>query len=352
MSPLRTRASLALAAAAAMALAACSGSSSSDNPRGNGSTSAGTDSITVYSGRSEALVAPLIEKFTAATGIAVEVRYGNSAEMAAQLLEEGGNTPADVFYSQEVGAVGALAKADLMGTLPESTVALADERFQPAGDRHWVGITARSRVIVYNPDLVAAPPAGVLDLTKPQYSGQTAWVPGNAGFQAFITGFRVSEGEAAAASWLKDMKANGAETFESNGDVLEAVNSGAKPMGLINHYYWAELAAELGGPTNLKAKLIFPAGDDPGGLVNATAAGVTNKGEGNASAQAFVEFLLSEQGQTYFVEETSEYPVVDGIDDPAGLPALEDLEGPDLDLTDLDSLLETQALLTSAGLLS
>lgn len=314
------------------------------------SGSAGT--LTLYSGRNEALLAGLIEQFEADTGIDVEVRYGSSAEMGAALLEEGENTPADVFYSQEVGAVGMLAREGLLSSLPDEVVALADERFQPAEGNHWVGVTGRSRVIVYNPDLVPSPPAGVLELTDPQWDGQVAIVPGNAGFQAFITGFRATQGEDAARQWLTDMIDNGVVTdIESNGDVLAAVNDGQIPMGLINHYYWGALAEELGAE-NMTAELIFPKGDDPGGLFNATAVGITKNGAANPAALAFVEYLLSPEGQAYFVEQTFEYPVIEGVDGPAGYPAREDLEGPALDLTDLDSLAATQALLTELGLLS
>jgi iron(III) transport system substrate-binding protein len=308
--------------------------------------------ITLYSGRSEELVQPLIDQFQEASGITVNVRYGNSAEMAAALLEEGEGTPADVFYSQEVGAVGVLAKADLLAPLPQATVDRVDDRFRPPDGNLWVGVTGRSRVIVYNPDLVADPPTSVLDLTDPKYRGQTAWVPPNAGFQAFITAFRVSAGEEAARQWLDDMKANGVQAYGDNQEVLAAVDAGDLPMGLINHYYWARLRSERGGEDNIKARLIFPEGEDPGALVNATAVAVTAGAAQNQAAVAFVDYLLSEEGQSYFVTETFEYPLVDGVADPEGLPALEELGGPPLDLTDLDSLEATQQLLTRAGLLS
>lgn len=308
--------------------------------------------LTVYSGRNEGLSQPIIDDFEDATGVEVEVRYGNSAELAAALLEEGAATPADVFFSQEVGALGVLAKADLLAPLPDEVVERVDERFRPGAGNPWVGVTGRSRVIVYNPDLVDDPPTTVTELTDPKYAGMTAWVPSNAGFQAFVTAFRVSQGEGAAAEWLDDMKANGAQAYNSNGDVLKAVNDGLVPMGLINHYYWGPLATELGGPDAITAQLIFPEGDDPGALVNATAVGIMAGAADDPAALAFVEYLLSIEGQTYFVTETYEYPVVAGVPDPEGFPALESLEGPALDLTDLDSLEATQQMLTDAGLLS
>lgn len=309
------------------------------------------EELILYSGRNEQLVQPIIDEFEAATGAVVKVRYGSSAEVGAALLEEGDRTPADVFFSQEVGALGALAKEGLLAPLSEESVARVDERFRPNEGTDWVGVTGRSRVIVYNPELVENPPSGVLELTDPQYEGMTAWVPGNAGFQAFITGFRTQSGDEAVLEWIEAMQANGVQTYEGNGDVLEAVNNGDLPMGLINHYYWARMLNEVGAE-NMTAQLIFPAGDDPGGLVNATAVGILNGGADNPASQAFVDFLVSDFGQQYFVETTAEYPVVPGIADPAGLPALDELEGPQLDLTDLDSLIATQELLTEAGLLS
>ena len=310
------------------------------------------ESITLYSGRDESLVDPLIEQFEETSGIDVDVRYGSSPEMGAALLEEGDETPADVFFSQEVGAIGELETAGLLAPLPDDVITKVPERFQPKATKDWVGVTGRSRVIVYNPDLVDDPPTSVLDLTDPQYEGQVAWVPSNASFQSFITAFRVSQGEDAARQWLEDMQANGAVVYGTNTEVLEAVDAGQIPMGLINHYYWARKVAEVGGPDNMSAQLIFPEGDDPGALVNATAVSLLARAADDPAALEFVEYLLSEEGQTYFATETFEYPLVDGVPDPEGLPALEDLQGPDIDLADLESLAETQALLTDVGLIS
>jgi iron(III) transport system substrate-binding protein len=305
-------------------------------------------SLVVYTGRDEELVQPLIDAFEEESGVSVEVRYGNSAELGAALLEEGDATPADVFYSQEVGAIGALAKADLLAELPEEVVDQVDERFQPGSDNLWVGVTGRTRVIAFNPEVVDEAPTGTAELVEPEYSGQVAIAPGNAGFQAFVTAFRVSEGEDAARDWLEALVANDVEIYESNSDILDAVDAGDVGVGLINHYYYARQLDER----EFTAELVFPEGDDPGGLVNATAVGILAGAADNPSALELVEYLVSEAGQEYFVGETYEYPVVDGVDDPEGVPALDELEGPALDLTDLDSLEETQAMLTEVGLLS
>ena len=322
-----------------------------NKPNGNtGTDQAAEQALTVYSGRDEELIEPLIDMFTKETGIKVKVRYGNTAEMGAQLLEEGEGTPADVFYSQDAGATGALANADLLAPLPTNTLEKVDVRYRPTAGAGWVGVTGRARVIVYHPDLVADPPAGVVDLTDPAYKGMVAWVPSNASFQAFVTAMRVKLGEDGARSWLTAMKANGVKSYESNGDVLDAVNAGDVPMGLINHYYWARTLPELG--SDLKAKLIFPKGDDPGALINATTVAITKNGADNPAAQQFVDFLLSPKAQTHFVTATFEYPLVKGVADPAGVPPLAELEGLDFNLNELESIEATQALLGDLGLLS
>ena len=245
-----------------------------------------------------------------------------------------------------------LETAGLLAPLPADTVTKVPARFRPSAGDQWVGVTGRSRVIAYNPDQVDVVPEGIEDLTDPEYQGEVAWVPRNASFQSFITAFRVSKGGEATRAWLRAMVANDVQTYDSNGDVLEAVNNGDLPIGLINHYYWARMLPEVGGAENMTAQLIFPTGDDPGGLVNATAVALLARAADNPDALEFVEFLLSNEGQTYFATETFEYPLVDGVAGPVGVPALADLAGPQIDLTDLESLEETQALLTDEGLLS
>lgn len=323
------------------------GCGSGGNGDGDGSEGdAGT--LLLYSGRDEALVQPLIDSFTEATGIRVEPRYGNSAEMGAQLLEEGGSTPAQVFYSQEVGAVGVLEHNDLLGTLPATVLDRVGSRFRPASGAHWVGVTGRSRVIVVQPSLVDPAPTGILDLIDDRYEGLIGWAPTNASFQSFVTAFRVSKGEDEARAWLEGIMANDPIAYENNTEVLDAVENGDLGIGLINHYYFARALAER---KEMTSELVFPKGDDPGGLVNATAVAILAGAQESPEALRFVEYLLSNEGQSHFVETTQEYPLVEGIDGPVGMPPLDSLEGPQLDLTDLESLEETQVLLTDLGLI-
>jgi iron(III) transport system substrate-binding protein len=300
-------------------------------------------SFTLYSGRAEELVDPLIELFTQETGIQVAVRYAGSAELAAQILEEGSNVQADAFLSQDAGALGALTEAGLFKTLDPSVTDLVDPAYR-AADNTWVGVSGRSRVFSYNPAKVTAVPASVLDLTKPEWKGRIAIAPSNASFQSFVTALRVLEGEEVAAKWLAGMKTN-AVLFEKNGQILDAVESGEVDAGLLNHYYWYEKAAEIGAD-KMTSKLGWFGAGDAGNLVNVAGVGLLSD---NFAARSFAAWLLSETAQNYFTEKTFEYSLT-GLPAFAGLPALGELASPKIDLSALAPLGATLEMIRSAGL--
>lgn len=359
-----TRAALAVACLSSLTftLAACGddGGSSADTDDGGNSTDAADDQagedgdgvVTLYSGRNEDLVQPVLDQFTEASGIEVEVRYADTAAMAAQLLEEGENSPAEVFLAQDAGALGAVANGGLLQPLPQQTLDLVPELYRSA-DEDWVGLTGRSRVLAYNKDAVAQDelPSSVGELTGPQWQGRVGVAPTNASFQAFVTAMRVLEGDDAAEQWLADLAANDPQVRERNGVIVADVDSGAIDVGLVNHYYIYELAQEQGvDAEELNVALHFFEDGDTGALVNISGIGLVGE-QADGDAQALIDFLLSQEGQTYFVEQTNEYPMIEGLDGPAGLPALDDLEAPDIDLNDLDDLQRTIEMITEAGLL-
>ena len=295
--------------------------------------------------------APILEKLEDETGIDVQVRYGGSSELAAQLLEEGDGTKADLFFSQDAGALGALAKAGRLETLPPATTAKVQERFaDPAG--HWVATSARARVIAYDP----AQAPEVTEMTTvdavldPKYKGKIGFAPTNASFQSFVTALRVAKGEEGAKEWLEEFKANEPKAYDNNILVLDAVDSGQVALGLVNHYYWYERVAEK-GEAAVKAKIHFLGADDPGALINVAGAGILAGSPQKDAAAKAIDYLLSEEGQHYFADETAEYPVVDGITSTKhDLVPLEELTGSSVDLNALDSLEQTLALLDEVGL--
>ncbi len=343
-----------LATAAILVLAACERvGGGSPSPSGGEadepSDFGGEGIVTVYSGRNEELVGPLLEQFEEETGIDVEARYGDSAEMANLILTEGENSPADVFFSQDAGALGAVAQEGRLATLSDDVLGSVDAQFR-SPDGEWVGTSGRARVVVYNTDALAEDevPDSIFDFTDPEWSGRIGWAPTNASFQAFVTAMRILDGEDAARDWLEGIQANDPKVYEGNMPALEAVIAGEIDVAFINHYYLMQRLAE---DPDAPAANHFLAAGDPGALVNVAGVGIVDGAPDAENAQALVEFLLSEEAQEYFAEETKEYPLVAGVEaDPALVP-LDEIGHPDIDLSDLSDLEGTLELLQEVGIL-
>lgn len=308
-------------------------------------TATGSQTITIYSGRSEDLIAPLLEQFTAETGIGVKVRYSDSASLAAQILEEGDNVKADVFFSQDAGALGAVSQAGVFKKLNDDISPLVEAKYRST-DNTWIGVSGRSRVLSYNPTLVSTAelPKSVFDLARPEWKGKIAIAPTNASFQASVTAMRILKGEAATVQWLAAMKEN-AVLFEKNSQILEAVEAGQVAAGLINHYYWYERAAEV-GEDKMISKFAWFENGDAGNLINVAGVGVLSD---KPEAQTFAKWLLGNSAQTFFVEQTAEYSLT-GLPARKGLPALDEIASPKIDLSSLSTLAETLELIRNARL--
>lgn len=304
-------------------------------------------SLTVYSGRSESLVAPIIRQFAAATGIKVNVRYAGTAALAATLQEEGGNSPADVFFAQDPGGLGAVE--DLLDPLPQSVLDLAPE-WARSPDGRWVGTSGRARTLVYNTDRLteADLPDDIRDLTDPEWKGRIGWAPTNASFQAMVTAMRGRWGEAATREWLRGMQANEPRTYPNNTTQVAAAGSGEIDVGLVNHYYLYRFLAEEGDA--FKARNYHPRGGGPGAMVMVAGAGVLSTGDNKTNAQRFIEFMLSLVGQQYFASQTYEYPLVEGVNTQRGLTPIQEINNPGISPRELADLEGTQALLRQVGI--
>lgn len=318
------------------ALTACSGQSAD---------------LTIYSGRNEQLVGGLLAQLEERIGGTVEIRYGDSAELAAQLLEEGDGTEADVFFSQDAGALGALDRAGRLQPLPAAVLDVVPQQYR-ADDGDWVATSARSRVLFYDPRQVAEAelPNSLDELLDPKWKGRIGYPPTNASWQSFVTGIRVLRGEEGARAWLTAFAAQQPVRFGNNIQTLDGVDSGQIALGLANHYYWYERVKEV-GLDKVNARVYFVPGGDPLGLVNVAGAGVLAATDDPEMAQRAVAFLVSETAQQYFADVTAEYPVRAGITSTVhDLPPLSALQPPDIDLSGLSSLQQTQALLQETGL--
>lgn len=308
--------------------------------------------ITLYSGRGENLVQPLIEKFTAKTGIEVKVRYGDTAMLAATLLEEGENSPADVFWAQDAGALGALAEAGLFRPLPGRILERVGAGFRsPEG--LWVGSSGRARVVVYNTDELSESdlPESILDFTDPKWKGKIGWAPTNGSFQAFVTAMRTRLGEKAALDWLHGILANEPRVYPRNSAIVQAVGAGEVEVGFVNHYYLFRFLKDQG--ESFPARNYYTKGGDVGALINVAGTGILKSSSRLETAETFVEYLLSDEAQAFIASEdqTNEYPLVAGVEINSRLKPLSEIEAPDIDLSKLSDLEGTLKLLLEAGVL-
>ncbi len=329
--------------------------SEGESASGRGITSGGEvssdgGSLVIYSGRNEELIGPIIERFEEVSGIDVEVRYGDTAELAATILEEGENSPADVFFAQDAGALGAVADEGLFEELPEGTLSRVDERFS-SPDGEWVGISGRARVVAYNTDALGEEdlPDSILGFTDPEWQSRIGWAPTNGSFQAFVTALRVIEGEEVAREWLEGIQDNDPRVYENNIAILEGVASGEVNVGFVNHYYLFRKLEEEG--EDFPARNYYFKNGDPGALVNVAGIGILNSTQNAAGAEEFLNFMLSEEAQQYFANETFEYPLIPGVPINEDLVPLSEIETPNIDLSNLDDLEGTLVLLRETGVL-
>jgi iron(III) transport system substrate-binding protein len=313
---------------------------------GGGSGEAGE--VTIYSGRTKNLIDPLLQRFSTDTGVAVNVRYGDSADLALQIESEGDRSPADVFLSQSPGALSFLSAHGRLRSLPDSTLSRVDPAYR-SHKGEWIGTSGRARVLVYDRTKVKPEdlPRSVFDVTGPAFRDQVAVAPSNGSFQDFVTAMRQHEGDDRARAFLRGLRENGARTYANNTAIVEAVGRGEITYGLVNHYY--NERARIENPGVNSANHSFPA-EDLGNLVLVSGVAPLARST-NPAAVRLIDYLLEKDAQEYFAKETQEYPLAAGVA-PAVLdmPPLASIKSPPEDLDSLSDLAVTARLIDESGL--
>jgi iron(III) transport system substrate-binding protein len=323
-------------------LAACDGSA--------GSGGSGATTLTLYNAQHEDLMQAVVDGFTEKTGIKVEFRSGDDAELANQIVQEGKASPADVFVTENSPSVQVVADAGLFSPVGEAALAQVPEQYRPSSGS-WVGFAARSTVLAYNPGLISESqlPASMMDLANPEWKGKVGFPPGGADFQAIVSAVLSLRGEAATRTWLQGL-ADGKAIYQGNSAVMQAVNEGKIPVGIMYHYYWFKDQAESGANSN-SVKLHYFKNQDPGAFVSVSGAGVLASSGHQKEAQEFVQYLTSADGQRRLAESTAlEYAVANGAASADVLPPLSTLGAPTVDPGSLNGPKVTE-LMQAAGLL-
>ena len=304
--------------------------------------------LVVYSGRSTSLVDPIIQQFAEVTGIDVKVKYATTSQLAATLLEEGRNSPADVFFAQDPGGLAAVE--EMLAVLPDSILdQVPDWAHSPQG--RWVGISGRARTVVYNTDRLteADLPDDMLGFTDPKWKGRIGWAPTNASFQTMVTAMRAVWGENKTRMWLQGIQANEPAIYPKNTPQVAAAAAGEIDVGFVNHYYLFRFLAEEG--EDFAARNYHPRAGGPGSIIMVAGAGILTTAENQTNAERFLNFMLSTLGQQHFASQTFEYPLVDDVKTQRVLVAISEINAPQIPLSGLADLAGTQNLLRETGVL-
>ena len=306
------------------------------------------DSLTIYSGRSETLVGPLIQQFQEDTGVDVSVKYAGTPQLAATLLEEGTNTPADLFFAQDPGGLSAVE--GMLRTLPESTLSLVPEWASSPNGR-WIGLSGRARTVAYNTERLAPEdlPDDLTGFADPKWKGRIGWVPTNASFQTMVTAMRAVWGEEQTLQWLRNIQGNEPKVYPKNTPIVAATAAGEIDVGFVNHYYLHRFLVEEG--ESFKARNYHPRAGGPDAIIMVAGAGILSESANPGNAQKFIDYLLSDSAQQYFAAETYEYPLTGSIPASGGVIPLSEINNPDLSSQDLSDLAGSQKLIREAGLI-
>jgi len=341
----RGLAAAALAAAGLAALAACGGS-------GGGNAR----SITLYNGQHVQTAQNLVAAFEAATGISVSIRSNDEGALADQIATEGSHSPADVVLAENSPPLESLQAKGLLAKVDPATLGRTPAQFSsPTG--HWVGVSARVSVLIYNPSLISASqlPTKVSQLADPQYRGKLAIAPQEADFQPIVTSFLHAYGKPATLSWLKAVQANASgHVYSDNETVANQVNRGAVAFGIVNQYYWWRMRAEIGA-SSTHSKIAYFAPGDPGYIIDVSGAAVLKSSAHQAAAQKFLAFLVSKQGQEIIADPSKsisyEYPIASGVTTQAPETPFSQLRPYPITIAELGDGSTAIALMREAGLL-
>lgn len=327
-----------------------------------------SEELVVYSGRSQALVEQLVADFKKETGIDIEVRYGNDAELLAVLGEEGDQSPADVYWANTTGALANASQNGRLATLPDTLANKPDSYTSASGK--WVPVTVRFRVLAYNPSAVDVDdlPDSVFDIPEmEEFEGRVGWTPTYSSFYDFMTTMRLNEGDNVAREWLEAMQELNPKAYSSNPPMIQAILAGEIDIGLTNHYYVIQTKhggkegyfedhehyGEEGPDPDANIETYHFAEGDIGNLALVTGASVLQTAEHPELAHQFLDFLLSKKAQEYAATSVNEYPVIEDVILPDYMWDAERAIkiSPDYDYEQLQQLEGTLNLLREAGII-
>jgi iron(III) transport system substrate-binding protein len=273
----------------------------------------------------------------------------SSSQLSNRITEEvdAGASQADVFIAVDAGSLGNVADAGATESLPSSVTDFVPSQFTTG---EWVGIAGRARAIPYNTNQLSASdiPDTVQDFSDvTAFQDNMGWAPTYGAFQSFITAMRLLRGKSETRQWLNDMQAAGIMQYPNEFRISNQVASGEIVSGFANHYYALRVRSQR---QNAPLDLAFTSGD-AAALINVSGAQIIRGTEQKDLAENFIRHLLSSEAQEFFATRTFAYPTVAGIEPVGDLPTVDELNPPDIDLSELSDTGPTLDLLNETGVL-
>jgi iron(III) transport system substrate-binding protein len=275
----------------------------------------------------------------------------SSSSLAQTVVEEvrAGSPQADVFWSIDASSLGFVADNDAYESLPSSVTSIVPESFR-GSDNAWVGVAGRARSIPYNTEQLSAsdipdevrqfPNTGALQ-------GTMGWAPTYGAFKSFVTAMRLIRGDEATREWLVSMRESATQRFPNEFVISQQAADGTLAAGFANHYY--AMRVKNGRP-DAPIDLAFTKGD-AGALVNVAGALRIQGTEKDQLVNDFIRHLLSAEAQEFFTTVSFAYPMIPEVAPVGGLPTIDELDPPDIDLSELSDLEPTLELMRDAGVL-
>lgn len=319
---------------------------------GLGAAPALAETLTLYSAQHPQVNAMLVAAFTKKTGIQVRLHEGEGPDVASQIIQEGADSPADVFFTENSPELNLLDEKGLLAPVDKGTLAQVPAKYS-AADGDWLGVLARENVLAWNPALIKQSelPASLLDLAKPEWKGKLGFAPSDSDFLPLVSAVIKQYGKTRALAWLEGLKANGT-IYQDDEGAVAAVARGSVAVAIINNYYWYRLETEL-GPKKIDSKIYHFKNGDIGGLINISGAAVLKSSKNQAAAQKFLAFLVSKPAQEMLGRSDIdfEYPLRPGVPPNPELTPFKDLQPPAINASTLGDDQEAGTLLQQAGLI-
>ena len=277
--------------------------------------------VNVFSARHYDSDIQLYDKFTAKTGIKVNIVSGKDKALQKRITEEGKDSKADLYITADAGRLGAFAsKGMFQNSMSPAIKAAVPSNFRTS---HWVGIAKRARIIYYSPERVSANDLNGMtyeNLADPKWKGRVVIRQSNNIYnQSLVASLIKNNGKKATAEWAKGVVANMARDSKGNDRAqILAVAAGEADLAVANTYYLALMLSGKKGPEQQaaakKVQPFFPNQGDRGTHMNISGGGVLKNAPNKANAIKLLEFLLTKEAQTHIVNNTFEYPMIDGVD--------------------------------------